>query len=36
LKKYNLEWPKIDLDYISKVLTYIQEHNYLGGTSDEI
>ena len=36
LKKYNLEWPKIDLDYISKVLTYIQEHNYLGGASDEI
>lgn len=36
LKNYGLEWPKIDLEYISKVLTYIQEHNYLGGTSDEI
>lgn len=36
LKTFNLEWPKIDLEYISKVLNYIQEHNYLGGTSDEI
>lgn len=36
LKSFNLEWPKIDLGYISKVLNYIQEHNYLGGTSDEI
>ncbi len=36
LKTFNLEWPEIDLKYISKVLNYIQEHNYLGGTSDEI
>ena len=36
LKSFNLEWPKIDLKYMSKVLNYIQEHNYLGGTSDEI
>lgn len=36
LKSFNLEWPKIDLEYISKVLNYIQERNYLGGTSDEI
>ena len=36
LEKFNLKWPKIDLEYISKVLLYIQKHNYLGGTSDEI
>ena len=36
LKNFKLEWPKIDLEYLTKVLNYIQEHNYLGGTSDEI
>ena len=36
LKSLGLAWPIIDIDYVSKVLNYIQKHNYLGGTSDEV
>lgn len=36
LKSLGLSWPKVDKDYISKILKYLEKHSYKGGTSNEI
>ena len=36
LKSLNLEWPKIDILYITKILSYLQDKNFIGGFSNGV
>ncbi len=36
LKSLNLEWPKIDILYITKILAFLQDKNFIGGSTNEI
>ena len=30
LKQFNLSWPNIDLEYITKTINYIKNNNFIG------
>ena len=35
LKSLNLEWPKVDVLYITKILTFLKEKKFIGGNTNE-